>query len=193
MNPTVTPLFERAKTWRAEICALREILLETELSEELKWYQPCYTLGGKNVAIIGRLKDCCVLSFFKGALLTDAHSVLEAPGPNSQAGRVLRLRSVDEIQRLSPVIRDLLQQAIEVERSGRKVALKSINEREIPPELEHAFSQHKGLREAFEALTPGRRRGYLLHFSSAKQSSTRTARIERSIPAIHEGRGYNEQ
>lgn len=189
MNPIVTPLFENSKTWRAEICALRELLLETELTEELKWYQPCYTLGGKNVAIIGKLKDCCVLSFFKGALLADANGVLEMPGPNSQAGRVIRFRSADDVRRLSPVIRDLLQQAIEVERSGRKVTLKSIEERELPPELEEAFASYKGLREAFDALTPGRRRYYLMHFSSAKQSATRIARIERAIPAIMEGKG----
>lgn len=189
MNPIVTPLFENSKTWRAEICALRELLLETELTEELKWYQPCYTLGGKNVAIIGKLKDCCVLSFFKGALLADANGVLEMPGPNSQAGRVIRFRSADDVRRLSPVIRDLLQQAIEVERSGRKVTLKSIEERELPLELEEAFASCKGLREAFDALTPGRRRYYLMHFSSAKQSATRIARIERAIPAIMEGKG----
>lgn len=188
-NPAVTPLFENSKTWRAEICALRELLLETELTEELKWYQPCYTLGGKNVAIIGKLKDCCVLSFFKGALLADANGVLEMPGPNSQAGRVIRFRSADDVRRLSPVIRDLLQQAIEVERSGRKVTLMSIEERELPPELEEAFASYKGLREAFDALTPGRRRYYLMHFSSAKQSATRIARIERAIPAIMEGKG----
>lgn len=193
MNPSVTPLFERAKTWRAEISALREILLETELSEERKWYQPCYTLSGKNVAIIGRLKDCCILSFFKGALLTDDKGVLEMPGPNSQSARVIRFRGIEDVNRLTPIIRVLIQQAIELERSGRKVALKSINDREIPVELEHAFTHHKGLREAFEALTPGRRRGYLLHFSSAKQSSTRVARIERAISMIHEGRGYNER
>ena len=192
MNPVVTPLFERSKTWRAEICALRELLLETELVEELKWYQPCYTLNGKNVAIIGKLKDSCVLSFFKGALLADANGVLETPGPNSQAGRVVRIRSVEDVRRLSSIIRDLLQQAIEVERSEKKVVLKSIEERAIPPELEEAFASHKGLREAFDALTPGRRRYYLMHFSSAKQTSTRIARIERAIPAIMEGKGRGE-
>lgn len=192
MNPVVTPLFERSKTWRAEICALRKLLLETELVEELKWYQPCYTYEGKNVAIIGKLKDSCVLSFFKGALLADANGVLETPGPNSQAGRVVRIRSLEDVQRLSSIIRDLLQLAIEVERSGKKVVLKSIEERAIPAELEMAFASHKGLRDAFEALTPGRRRYYLMHFSSAKQSATRIARIERAIPAIMEGKGRGE-
>lgn len=192
MNPIVTPLFENSKTWRAEICALRELLLETELTEELKWYQPCYTLGGKNVAIIGKLKDCCVLSFFKGALLTDRNSVLETPGPNSQSGRVIRFRGMDDVRRLSPLITDLLRQAIEVERSGKKVVLKSIEERAIPPELEEAFASYKGLREAFEALTPGRRRYYLMHFTSAKQPATRLARIERAMAAILEGKGRGE-
>lgn len=192
-NPAVTPLFEHSKRWRDEITALRDLLLETVLVEELKWYQPCYTLNGKNVAIIGKLKNCCVLSFFKGALLTDPTGVLEVPGPNSQAGRVIRFRRVDDVRRLSPVIRDLLEQAIVVERSGTKVVLKSIEDRSEPSELEEQFAKHKGLREAFEALTPGRRRYYLMHFSSAKQSATRIARIERAIPAIMEGRGHNEQ
>lgn len=192
MNPIVTPLFENSKTWRAEMCALRELLLETELTEELKWYQPCYTLGGKNVAIIGKLKDCCVLSFFKGALLTNDDDVLELPGPNSQSGRVIRIRSVDDVNRLSQIIRDLLQQAIEAERSGKSVVLKSIEDRPIPSELEEAFTEHDGLREAFEALTPGRRRYYLMHFSLAKQTSTRAARIERAIPSIFDGRGIGE-
>lgn len=193
MNPKVSPLFEHSKTWRDEICALRELLLETELAEELKWYQPCYTLNGRNVAIIGKLKNCCVLSFFKGALLVDRDGVLEKPGPNTQSGRVIRIRSVDEVRRRTPIIRDLLQRAIEVERSGIKANIKSIEEWDVPPELQKAFVQHAGLREAFGALTPGRRRSYLLHFTSAKQSTTRAARIERAIDAIHEGRGNNER
>lgn len=192
MNPQVSPLFERSKSWRAEMNALRALVLETELDEELKWYQPCYTYEGKNVVIIGKLKDCCVLSFFKGALLADSNGILVAPGPNTQSGRVIRIRSVDDVNRLSPIIRDLLQQAIEAERSGKSVVLKSIEDRPIPSELEEAFTKHEGLREAFEALTPGRRRYYLMHFSSAKQPSTRVARIERAIPSIFDGRGIGE-
>lgn len=192
MNPKVTPLFDGSKTWREEIVALRELVLETELEEELKWYQPCYTLNGKNVAIIGKLKNCCVLSFFKGSLLVDPNGVLEVPGPNSQVGRVIRFRSVDDVRQRSPIIRDLLHQAIQVEKSGRTVELTSIEEREIPEELEVQFGKVKGLREAFNALTPGRRRAYIIHFSSAKQSATRTTRIERAIPAILEGRGRGE-
>ena len=193
MNPSVTPLFERSKTWREEITALRELVLETELMEEMKWYQPCYTLGGKNVLIIGKFKDCCVLSFLKGALLTDPKGLLEAPGPNSQSARVMRFRSVDDVRRLAPSIRRFLKEAIEVEKAGRKVVLKSIDEREVPTELEEQFAKVKGLRTAFEALTPGRRRAYLMHFTSAKQSSTRTARIERALPDIIEGKGLRER
>jgi uncharacterized protein YdeI (YjbR/CyaY-like superfamily) len=172
---------------------LRELVLETDLIEELKWYQPCYTLNGKNVAIIGKLKDCCVLSFFKGALLADPKGVLEAPGPNSQAGRVIRIRSVEDVQRLAPSIRTFLKEAIANEKAGRTVAFKPIAEREIPAELQEQFARVKGLRTAFEALTPGRRRAYLMHFASAKQSSTRTARIERAIPDIMEGKGMGER
>jgi uncharacterized protein YdeI (YjbR/CyaY-like superfamily) len=193
MNPNVTPLFERSKTWRAEMTALRELVLETELDEELKWYQPCYTCEGKNVVIIGKLKDSCVLSFFKGALLADSEGVLEAPGPNTQSGRVIRIRSVDDVQRLAPSIRTFLKEAIANEKAGRTVAFKSIAEREIPAELEEQFARVKGLRTAFEALTPGRRRAYLMHFTSAKQSSTRTARIERATPDIFEGKGLGER
>lgn len=192
MNPKATPLFERSKAWREEMIALRELVLETELNEELKWYQPCYTYEGKNVVIIGKLKDCCVLSFFKGALLVDSEGVLEAPGPNTQSGRVIRIRSVDDVQRLAPSIRVFLKEAISNEKAGRTVAFKPIAEREIPEELEEQFGRCKGLREAFDALTPGRRRAYLMHFSSAKQAVTRTARIERAVPDIMEGKGMGE-
>lgn len=192
MNPKVSPLFERSKTWREEISALRELVLETELVEELKWYQPCYTLNGKNVAIIGKFKDCCVLSFLKGALLTDPKGILDAPGPNTQSARVVRIRSVDDVHRLAPSIRRFLKEAIANEKSGRKVEFKPISDREIPEELEIQFRKVKGLREAFDALTPGRRRAYIMHFSSAKQSATRTARIERAVAAILEGRGRGE-
>lgn len=192
MNPKVSPLFNRSKTWREEMAALRELVLETELTEELKWYQPCYTYEGKNIVIIGKLKDCCVLSFFKGALLADNRGILEAPGPNTQSGRVIRIRSVDDVKRLAPSIRRFLKEAIANEKAGRTVAFKSIAEREIPEELEQQFDRYKGLREAFNALTPGRRRAYLMHFASAKQAATRIARIERAIPAILEGRGMGE-
>ncbi|MBU3679495.1 MAG: hypothetical protein FGM32_07805 [Candidatus Kapabacteria bacterium] len=192
MNPDVTPLFERSKTWREEISALRELVLETDLTEELKWYQPCYTFAGKNVALIGKFKDCCVLSFLKGALLTDTNGILEAPGPNSQSARVVRIRSIDDVRRLAPSIRKLLKEAIANEKAGRTVAFKPIAERDVPEELEEQFAKVKGLRKAFEALTPGRRRAYLMHFSSAKQTSTRTSRIERAIPAIMEGKGMGE-
>lgn len=174
------------------MAALRELVLETELTEELKWYQPCYTYEGKNIVIIGKLKDCCVLSFFKGALLADNRGILEAPGPNTQSGRVIRIRSVDDVKRLAPSIRRFLKEAIANEKAGRTVAFKSIAEREIPEELEQQFDRYKGLREAFNALTPGRRRAYLMHFASAKQAATRIARIERAIPAILEGRGMGE-
>ncbi len=183
MNPKVSPLFERSKTWREEISALRELVLETELVEELKWYQPCYTLNGKN---------CCVLSFFKGALLTDPKGILDAPGPNTQSARVVRIRRVDDVHRLAPSIRRFLKEAIANEKSGRTVEFKPISDREIPEELENQFGKVKGLREAFDALTPGRRRAYIMHFSSAKQSATRTARIERAVAAILEGRGRGE-
>lgn len=193
MNPNVTPLFERSKTWREEITALRELVLETELAEEMKWYQPCYTLGGKNVLIIGKFKDCCVLSFLKGALLADPKGLLEAPGPNTQSARVVRIRSIADVKRLAPYIRKLLKEAIANEKAGRTVAFKPIAEREMPAELEEMFARVKGLRSAFEALTPGRRRAYLMHFTSAKQSSTRTARIERAIPDIFDAKGLGER
>ncbi|MEY3385204.1 MAG: hypothetical protein RIR53_15 [Bacteroidota bacterium] len=192
MNPNATPLFERSKKWRDEMVALRELTLEAGIDEEVKWYQPCYTLDGKNVCIIGTLNDCCVLSFFKGALLTDPDGVLELPGPNTQAGRVLRIRSTEDVTRLSPQIRRFLREAIEAERSGRVIPKLSIDQREIPSELEEQFEAVEGLRGAFESLTPGRRRAYLLHFSSAKQSSTRRARIERATPDIFAGKGLND-
>jgi uncharacterized protein YdeI (YjbR/CyaY-like superfamily) len=150
-------------------------------------------LGKANVAIISKMKTHCVLGFFKGALLSDPESVLEIPGPNTQSSRFMRFTSLDQIHAMTPLIKATIAEAIDIEQRGLKVSFKPIHERQIPDELLHQFRRVDGLRSAFEALTPGRRRAYLMHFSSAKQSATRTARIERCIQQIFDGKGLNER
>jgi uncharacterized protein YdeI (YjbR/CyaY-like superfamily) len=192
-NPQVDELFEQATSWRPEMERLREIALDfDDLTEERKWWQPCYAFEGKNVAIIGAFKDYCALSFFKGVLLKDPEGILEAPG-KAQSGRLAKFTSVDQIDQLEPVLRSYLQEAIEVERAGRKVEFKGTDEYEVPEELEEKFAADPEFHAAFEALTPGRQRGYLHYFAQPKQSKTRTSRIEKAAERIHAGKGYNER
>jgi uncharacterized protein YdeI (YjbR/CyaY-like superfamily) len=178
--------------WREELTLLRSLILSSGLTEELKWAHPCYTDNGKNIAVMGAFRDCCTVSFFKGALLSDPEHILELPGENSQSGRVIRLRSVAQIKLLADVIKAYLREAIEIERSGQQVEKIKIEERPIPQELADKFEEMPELREAFRALTPGRQRGYLLHFSQPKQAKTREARIAKSIEQIIAGNGLND-
>ncbi len=178
--------------WTNEVKELRKIALQCGLSEELKWGCPCYTIDGKNVLIIGVLKNCCTLSFFKGALLKDSANILEKPGENSQAAKLFRFTSLQQIKKLDETLKDYIHEAIEVELSGAKVEFKAMSERDLPVELHMKFDQLPALRSAFESLTPGRQRGYLLYFQGAKQSKTRESRIEKCIPMILEGRGLHD-
>ena len=178
--------------WREELTLLRSLILSSGLTEELKWAHPCYTDNGKNIAVMGAFRDCCVLSFFKGALLGDPAQILELPGENSQSGRVIRLRSVEQIRTHAEAIKACLQEAIEVERSAMEIEKLKIEDRPIPQELADKFEEMPALREAFRALTPGRQRFYLLQFSQPKQAKTREARIEKSIDNIMAGKGFNE-
>ncbi len=182
----------KVNPWRAELVLLRELMLGSSLTEEVKWGFPCYTLNRQNVVIIGVLKESCTLSFFKGALLKDPHHVLTKPGENTQAARLIRFRSAQEIQQHTDVIKEYVQEAIELERAGAKLAPATKPTLEYPAELEQKFMELPALRAAFTALTPGRQRGYLLHFAGAKQSSTRISRIEKCLPAIFEGRGLHD-
>ncbi len=191
-NHLVDDCFTNAKRWRAEMEALRTIMLESPLVEELKWRQPCYTFEGSAIVIIGEYKDCCVLSFFKGALLTDSAGILSKPGENSQSARVIQFTTIEDIAEKEPMIKAYIQEAIEAEQAGLKVAFKAKTEIEYPEELLAKFEENSALQLAFEALTPGRQRAYILHFSGAKQAATRTSRIEKLIPQILDGKGIND-
>jgi len=174
--------------WTDILEFLRQLILETELREERKWGVPTYTLNGKNVVILGVFKDSCVLSFFKGQLLPDPKRLLELPGPNSREGRILRFTKLSQATLLEKDIRHYLKEAILVEQSGKKV-VPSSSPQELPEELHQKFAEHPGLETAFFTLTPGRQRGYVMHFSEAKQSTTRLNRIEKYVPKIFAGKG----
>jgi uncharacterized protein YdeI (YjbR/CyaY-like superfamily) len=174
--------------WTDILEFLRQLILETELQEERKWGVPTYSLNGKNVVMLGVFKDSCVLSFIKGQLLPDPKGLLVLPGPNSREGRILRFTKLNQATLLENEIRYFLQEVFQVERSGKKAAPSS-SPQKLPDELLEKFAEHPGLESAFLALTPGRQRGYLIHFSGAKQSPTRLSRIEKCIPKIFAGKG----
>lgn len=182
----------KVNSWRDELVLLRSILLETQLKEELKWSNPCYTLDGKNIVMLAAFKDHCSLAFFKGALLEDPDGLLVFSGPNSQSSKQLRFTRLDEIQSSIGQIHDFVNQAIEVEKAGKKIQLDQVSEA-IPRELELKFQQSPELKTAFESLTPGRQRGYILHFSQAKKSETRMSRIESLVPKILSGKGFHDR
>jgi len=181
-----------AKKWQKEADKLRKIVLDCDLAEETKWGKPCFTYQKKNVAIVISLKDACALSFFKGALLNDPKHILQKIG-QAQAGRWIKFTSLKEIAAVQPILRKYIYKAIEVEESGKKVTLKKASEYPVPEELQARLDAAPALRAAFEALTPGRRKSYIFHVSSAKQVKTRAARAERCVPMILNGRGFNER
>ena len=192
MKPTVEELIEKSKNWKEELTKLRSIVLSCGLSEEVKWYQPCYSFNGTNLIILGSFKEFCTLSFFKGVLLKDEKKILEFPGENSQSAKIVKFTNVNQINELETTLKDCIKEMIELEKSGAKVTFKKIEEQKLPEELEEMFNQDKDFENAFKALTPGRQRAYLLHFSSAKQSATRIARIEKVKPQIFAGKGLND-
>ncbi len=182
----------KVHTWARELKALRKLLLATGLAEEVKWSQPCYTLDGSTVAMVSAFKDYAFISFFKGSLLKDPKKLLARPGENSQAARQLRFTDTQQIKSLEPVVKAYLHEAIDIEKAGLKVAFKKEPE-PISEELQAAFKDDPALKKAFLALTPGRQRGYILHFNQAKQSQTRTARIEKQKKNILAGKGLNDR
>jgi uncharacterized protein YdeI (YjbR/CyaY-like superfamily) len=182
-----------AKKWQKETDKLRKIALDCDLTEELKWSKPCFTFQKKNVAIIIPLKESCALSFFKGALLKDPSHILQKVGEHTQAGRWIKFTSLKEIAALQSSLKSYFYEAIQLEESGKKVELKKPSEFAIPEELQVLLTRNVVLRTSFEALTPGRRKSYIFHISSARQPTTRTARAEKCIPMILSGRGFNEQ
>lgn len=192
-NPAVDPWFAKAKTWQAEIAKLREILLECDLGEELKWGKPTYTVDGANVVLIMPLKDTCTLLFMKGALLNDPKGLLVQPGENSQAARQMRFRSAAEITKLKATIKSTLKEAIATEKAGLKVDFKKSADLVYPKEFQDRLDRNSALREAFFKLTPGRQRQYHMHFTGAKQAATRESRVEKAIPLILDGMGLNDR
>jgi uncharacterized protein YdeI (YjbR/CyaY-like superfamily) len=192
MNPKADFFFDKAKQWQQEFEKLRSIAMDTGLEEEVKWGCPCYTYHGKNIFLIHGFKEYCALLFFKGALLNDAEKILIQQSENVQASRQIRFTSLQEITDREKAIKTYMYEAVEVEKAGLKVVLKETKEFEMPEEFQHQLDENIELRTAFEALTPGRQRAYLLYFSAAKQSKTRESRIEKYIPQILRGKGIND-
>lgn len=192
MNPKVDEYLSKAKKWQEEMGNMRRILLGYELTEEFKWGKPCYTFQNNNIAIIIAFKEYCALSFFKGTLLKDPRGILIKPGENSQAMCQVRFTSVQEIAEMEAVLKDYIFEAIEVEKAGSKVDFKKNTEFIIPEELQIKFDENPALKTAFEALTPGRQRAYILYFSAPKQSKTRESRVEKCMQQILCGKGLND-
>lgn len=194
MNPLVDAYLSNANQWPREMAALRNILLDCGLTEELKWGKPCYTFQQKNIVVIQGFKDYCALLFFKGFLLSDANGILVKTGKNTRVGRQARFTTVREIVALEPVLKAYVYEAIEVEKAGLKVSVEAPADPIIPAEFQDQLSAPGGaaLKAAFEALTPGRQRAYIYYFSAPKQSKTRSARIEKCIAQILNGKGLTD-
>jgi len=188
MNPQVDVYLNRAVKWREEMKELRKLLLGCLLTEELKWGKPCYSFKGKNIAIIQGFKQYCALLFFKGALLKDPDHILVKTGVNTQVGRQIRFTTPAEIINISSILKAYIDEAVEVEKSGLKVIVEQ-QPKPIPEELKKKFDDDLSFKTAFEALTPGRQRAYIFHFSAPKQSKTKEIRIEKCMPKILAGKG----
>lgn len=181
----------KVHTWNKELTLLRKIVLDCGLKEDCKWGVPCYTFQDKNVLLISAFKAYCCISFFKGSLLSDPKQLLEKPGPNSQAVRLFKFKDIHEIQTIESVIKAYIFESVEVEKAGLEVAFNK-NPEPIPEELERKFEEDPFLKTSFEALTPGRQRGYILYFSQPKQSKTRVSRIEKCTSMILSGLGLHD-
>ncbi|HOS48572.1 MAG TPA: YdeI/OmpD-associated family protein [Bacteroidia bacterium] len=192
MNPSVDWFFAKDTKWQDEYTALRTIVLECELKEELKWGCPCYTLNDSNVVLIHGFKDYCALLFMKGSLMKDDKGILIQQTANVQDRRQLRFTTLAEIKKLKKVIKEYIQEAIKIEKSGAKIEFKKTEEFDMPDEFKAVLKEMPDVNAAFKALTPGRQRGYLLHFSAAKQSKTREARIAKYLSKILQGKGLDD-
>jgi uncharacterized protein YdeI (YjbR/CyaY-like superfamily) len=192
MNPRVDWYFGKNKRWEQELRKLRAIALGCQLTEELKWGCPCYTLSGSNIALIHVFKEYCALLFFKGALLKDDHHILVKQTKNVQAARQIRFTRLSEMVKIERIVRAYVLEAIKVEKSGLEVKMKKTAEFEVPDEFKNKLKKLPALKKAFYALTPGRQRGYLLHFSTAKLSKTREARVEKCMERILNEKGLND-
>jgi uncharacterized protein YdeI (YjbR/CyaY-like superfamily) len=193
-SPRRAAYLAAAEPWEDVLAELRRILLGCGLTEEVKWGAPCFMADGGNVAILGPMRDSCVLSFFKGVLLSDPEGVLEAPGANSRSARFIRFTDVAGVRAMEPVVIAYVDEAAGLERAGAKVDFgKDRDEVAVPAELAAALDGDPAFAAAFAALTPGRRRGWLIHFSGGKQPATRTSRIEKAKPRILDGKGMHDR
>ncbi|MGV6860444.1 MAG: DUF1801 domain-containing protein [Putridiphycobacter sp.] len=184
--------FENLNTWKAELTLLREIVLDCNLQETIKWKQPCYTENGKNILMVSKFKNYCAINFLNGSLLSDPEKLLIQPGENAQFGRQLRFTTLADIQSLTPTIKAYIFEAIENERMGLKVEPKKVKDYHIPPELNDLLNSDAKFNSAWKKLTPGRQKGYLIFFDSAKQSKTKISRIEKYKPRILDGFGIHD-
>jgi uncharacterized protein YdeI (YjbR/CyaY-like superfamily) len=191
LNPEVDAYIRRSEKWPEEMTGLRPILLSCGLTEEIKWGKPCYSHEGSNIVIIQEMKDFLALMFFKGALLNDPAGVLEEQGPNSRSARRIRFTSAEDLARLAETVTAYVDEAIDVEEAGLEVGPPP--ELALVDELQHRLDRDPTLKTAFEALTPGRQREYNLHFSNAKQASTREARVEKCAQKILDGKGFRDR
>ena len=192
MNPKVDAYLSKVKKWQAEFKKLRMIILDGPLTEELKWGKPCYTFQSSNIVLIQGFKEFCALLFCKGALLNDPQCLLQKPGENTQAARRIPFTNVREIGEMEPVLKAYIHEAIEVEKAGLKVEFKE-NPEPVPQEFQNSLDRIPALKAAFDALTPGRQRAYILYFSAPKQSKTREARVEKCKQQILNGKGLNDR
>jgi uncharacterized protein YdeI (YjbR/CyaY-like superfamily) len=193
INPKVDFYFSKAKKWQKELEQLREIILDCNLTEDLKWGCPCYTFEKRNIVLIHVFKEYFAILFFKGALLKDTKSILIQQTENVQAARQVRFTTGKEVTKMKSTLKAYIYEAIKVEEAGLKVEFKKTKEYAIPEEFQKKLDKSRALKAAFYALTPGRQRGYLLHFSSAKQSKTRIARIEKHLEKILDGKGLEDE
>ncbi len=192
MNTDVDDYLFNIKKWQEELSLLRDIILECNLKEDFKWMHPCYTKNGKNILLIHEFKDYCAILFHKGSLLKDPENILVQQTENTQAARQIRFTNTTKIAALENTIKNYITEAIQIEISGQKVETKKLSDYKIPKELEQAFAEHSAFKKAFHKLSPGRQKGYLLHFTKAKQSKTRTTRIEKNIERILDGYGLTD-
>jgi uncharacterized protein YdeI (YjbR/CyaY-like superfamily) len=192
MNPKVDWFFNKAEKWQEEVNKLRTIVLDCGLTEELKWGNPCYTYQKNNIVLIHVFKEYCGLLFFKGALLNDTHGLLIQQTENVQVPRQMRFTNLIEVTEREAIIKSHIYEAIEVEKAGLKMPLKKTEDFKVPEEFQYKLDHIPALKTAFEALTPGRQRGYLFHFSQPKLAKTRQERVEKFIPKILDGKGWDD-
>ena len=192
MNPKVDAFLDGSEKWQKEMKKLRKIVLDCNLTEELKWGVPCYTVNKNNVVLIHAFKEYCALLFIKGSLLSDSHSILIQQTENVQAGRQVRFTHIDQITEQEAILKAYIFEAVEIEKAGMKVVFKKTSDYQLPEELTTKFNEIPQFKTAFEALTPGRQRAYIFYFSQAKQAKTRETRIENCIPKILMGKGLND-